>query len=60
LKPKGWKQEINIGKKNDREFTDISDAKLIHLLTDNLQLTKIEVIFTKESYTKKASALEFD
>jgi putative transposase len=56
----GWKQEINIGKKNNQEFTKIPHAKLISLLTYKAQLAGIEVTITEESYTSKASALDGD
>ncbi|MBW4480044.1 MAG: transposase [Tolypothrix brevis GSE-NOS-MK-07-07A] len=55
-----WKQDINIGKKNNQEFTNIPHAKLINLLTYKAQLIGIEVIVTEESYTSKASALDGD
>ncbi|MEB3179087.1 MAG: transposase, partial [Nostocaceae cyanobacterium] len=57
---KGWKQDINIGKKNNQEFTKIPHAKLIHLLTYKAQLAGIAVVITEESYTSKASALDGD
>ncbi|MBD2199267.1 MULTISPECIES: RNA-guided endonuclease InsQ/TnpB family protein [Calothrix] len=56
----GWKQDINIGKKNNQNFTKIPHAKLISLLTYKAQLAGIEVILTEESYTSKASALDGD
>ncbi len=56
----GWKQYLNIGKKNNQEFTNIPHAKLISLLTYKAQLAGIEVIVTEESYTSKASALDGD
>lgn len=56
----GWKQNINIGKKKNQEFTLIPHAKLIHLLTYKAQLHGIQVITTEESYTSKASALDGD
>jgi putative transposase len=56
----GWKQHINIGKKNNQDFTKIPHAKLISLLTYKAQLVGIEVIMTEESYTSKASALDGD
>jgi putative transposase len=55
-----WKQDINIGKKNNQEFTKIPHAKLIHLLDYKAQLAGITVILTEESYTSKASALDGD
>ena len=56
----GGKQNINIGKKNNQEFTKIPHAKLINLLTYKAQLAGIEVVLTEESYTSKASALDGD
>ncbi|WP_354636124.1 transposase [Planktothricoides raciborskii] len=53
-----WKQALNIGKKNNQEFTNIPHAKLIKLLTS--QLAGISVVLTEESYTSKASALNGD
>lgn len=55
-----WKQEINIGKKNNQDFTKIPHAKLISLLTYKAQLAGIKVTLTEESYTSKASALDGD
>ncbi|MBD2196949.1 MULTISPECIES: RNA-guided endonuclease InsQ/TnpB family protein [Calothrix] len=55
-----WKQDINIGKKNNQDFTKIPHAKLISLLTYKAQLAGIEVVLTEESYTSKASALDGD
>ncbi|MEG4317872.1 MULTISPECIES: transposase [unclassified Microcoleus] len=56
----GWKQSINMGKKNNQVFTNIPHAKLISLLTYKAQLAGIVVTLTEESYTSKASALERD
>ena len=56
----GWKQNINIGKSNNQQFTKIPHAKLIHLLTYKAKLVGISVIVTEESYTSKASALDAD
>ena len=55
-----WKQDINIGKKNNQQFTQIPHAKLIHLLTYKARLAGIEVVLTEESYTSRASALDGD
>ncbi|AFY83941.1 RNA-guided endonuclease InsQ/TnpB family protein [Oscillatoria acuminata] len=56
----GWKQKINIGRKNNQAFTKIPHAKLISLLTYKARLAGIEVVLTEESYTSKASALDQD
>ncbi|BAZ50601.1 transposase [Nostoc sp. NIES-4103] len=55
-----WKQDINIGTRNNQDFTKIPHAKLIHLLTYKAQLSGIEIVLTEESYTSKASALDGD
>ncbi|MBE9212337.1 transposase [Plectonema cf. radiosum LEGE 06105] len=55
-----WKQDINIGKKNNQTFTKIPHLKLISLLTYKAQLAGVGVIVTEESYTSKASALDGD
>lgn len=59
-KNQGWKQDINIGKKNNQEFTKIPHAKLINLVNYKAALAGIEVILIEESYTSKASALDGD
>lgn len=55
-----WKQNINIGKKNNQNFVQIPFEKLIHQLTYKGQLVGIDVIVTEESYTSKASFLDSD
>ena len=55
-----WKQDINIGKKNNQNLTKIPHAKLIHLLEYKAQLHGIKVVLTEESYTSKASAIDGD
>ncbi|MGF1673262.1 MAG: IS200/IS605 family accessory protein TnpB-related protein [Rivularia sp. (in: cyanobacteria)] len=55
-----WKQNINIGKKNNQEFSKIPHAKLISLLSYKAQLAGIEIVITEESYTSIASALDCD
>lgn len=52
----GWKQNINIGKQNNQDFTKIPHAKLISLLNYKAKLAGIEVVLTEESYTSIASA----
>lgn len=55
-----WKQNINIGKKNNQSFTQIPHARLIDQLTYKCQLAGIKVIVTEESYTSKCSALDLE
>ncbi|MDJ0673852.1 MAG: transposase [Calothrix sp. MO_167.B42] len=59
-KNQSWKQNINIGKQNNQQFTQIPHTKLISLLTYKAQLVGIKIIITEESYTSKASALDGD
>jgi IS605 OrfB family transposase len=47
----GWKQNINIGDKNNQNFVDIPHTRFINQLTYKCQLVGIEVIFVyKISY----------
>lgn len=55
-----WKQEVNIGKRNNQNFVNIPFARFIHMLTYKAQLVGIQVIMTEESYTSKCSFLDFE
>ncbi|MEB3282845.1 MAG: transposase [Lyngbya sp.] len=55
-----WKQKVNIGKRNNQQFTQIPHSKLVKQLTYKCQLVGIEVIETEESYTSKTSALDLE
>ncbi|MBD2388341.1 IS200/IS605 family accessory protein TnpB-related protein, partial [Cylindrospermum sp. FACHB-282] len=55
-----WKQEINLGRKNNQQFVNIPHYRLIEMLTYKAQLKGIKVIITEESYTSQASALDGD
>jgi len=55
-----WKQNSNIGKANNQNFTFIGHAKLIEKIKYKAQLLGIEVIVVEESYTSKASFLDKD
>ena len=56
----GWKNGINIGKINNQNFVNIPYAKFINQLTYKCQLLGITVIVREESYTSKASFLDYD
>jgi IS605 OrfB family transposase len=56
----GWKQNINIGKSNNQQFTAIPHARLIQMLEYKGALAGIKVVTTEEAYTSKASALDGD
>lgn len=55
-----WKQEVEMGRKNNQEFVQIPHARFIDLLTYKAALLGITVILTEESYTSKASFLDRD
>jgi len=55
-----WKQEINIGKRNNQNFVQIPFLKIIEQLTYKLKLIGIELLIQEESYTSKVSALDLE
>ena len=55
-----WKQEANIGKRNNQNFVQIPHARFIAMLTYKAELVGIRVEITEESYTSKASLLDLD
>jgi len=55
-----WKQEANMGNKNNQEFVQLPHARFIDLLTYKAKLVGIQVILPEESYTSKASFLDRD
>ena len=56
----GWKNEINIGRRNNQNFVNIPHSKLINQLLYKGLLNGIEIIITEESYTSKASFFDKD
>lgn len=57
---KDWKQDINIGSKNNQSFTSVPHTKLINQLKYKCRLVGINVICREESYTSKSSFLDCD
>ena len=55
-----WKQEINLGKKNNQNFVQIPHSLLIELIQYKANAEGISVILAEESYTSKASFLDED
>jgi putative transposase len=55
-----WKQEANMGKRNNQNFVQIPHAHFIGMLTYKAELVGIRVEVTEESYTSKASLLDLD
>ena len=56
----GWKNGINLGKRNNQNFVNIPYSKFINQLIYKCQLLGITVIIREESYTSKASFLDYD
>src|SRR5215470_11072225 len=55
-----WKQEVNLGKRNNQNFVSVPHARFIEILTYKAELVGIQVTVTEESYTSKASFLDAD
>ena len=50
---KGWKDEINIGKKNNQKFTILPHSKLIDKIRYKAELVGVKVIENEEAHTSK-------
>jgi putative transposase len=59
-KNRSWKQEVEMGKKNNQQFVQIPHARFIEMLMYKGALVGIRVIPHEESYTSKASFLDLD
>nr|WP_257348802.1 transposase [Pseudalkalibacillus decolorationis] len=57
---KDWKQEVNMGKRQNQAFVSIPHSLLITMITYKAQQYGVNVITTEESYTSKASFLDDD
>jgi putative transposase len=57
---KGWKQEIELGRRNNQNFVQIPHSRFLQLLQYKAQLVGIRVLVREESYTSKASFLDLD
>jgi putative transposase len=55
-----WKQEVEMGKKNNQQFVQIPHSRLIDMLRYKAELVGITVLITEEAYTSKASFLDLD
>ena len=53
-----WKQDVNIGKRNNQNFVSIPHSRLVHMITYKCELLGIQVFETEESYTSKCSFLD--
>lgn len=57
---KGWKQNVDLGKKTNQKFVEIPFSKLIDKITYKGKLVGIDIITTEESYTSKVDHLAFE
>lgn len=57
---KGWKQEIDMGKTQNRRFCQIAHAKLIRFIRYKAQQVGIAVVTVEESYTSQTSFVNND
>jgi putative transposase len=57
---KNWKNEINIGTKNNNSFCSIPHDTLIEKIKYKAQMEGIEMICTQEAYTSKCSAVDLE
>src|ERR1035437_765480 len=55
---KEWKQNVNLGKKNNQNFVNIPYDKLLSMLDYKCKLEGIEYIEREESYTSICSSLD--
>jgi putative transposase len=55
-----WKQQVNMGRRNNQNFVSVPHARFIEMLTYKADLVGIRVCVTEESYTSKASFLDAD
>jgi putative transposase len=56
----GWKQSINLGKKNNQAFCFVPTYLLLEKIKYRAAIAGIDVTFTEESYTSKASFYDRD
>ena len=59
-KNEGWKQDINIGSRNNQNFVQVPHSRFIQQLTYKAELEGLTVIIQEESYTSKSSFLDQD
>ena len=56
----GWKDSINMGKKNNQSFVGVAHQKLIELLNYKCKLVGIKLTTVNESYTSKCDGLALE
>ena len=53
-----WKQDINLGKKNNQNFVQIPHSQFVSMLQYKAKLEGINIVLIEESYTSKCSFLD--
>ena len=56
----GWKQTVDMGKRNNQNFVQIPHARFIEMLEYKAKLAGIRTIVIEESYTSKCSFLDLE
>jgi putative transposase len=56
----GWKQEANMGKRNNQSFVFIPHARFIEMLTYKAALVGMRVVMIEEGHTSKCSFLDLE
>ena len=56
----GWKQDADMGSRNNQNFTAIPHSRFISMLRYKCEMAGIALIEQEESYTSKASFLDLD
>lgn len=57
---KNWKQNVNLGNKNNQKFVEIPFSSLVGKISYKAKLVGIDVKITEESYTSKVDHLAFE
>ncbi len=55
---KGWKQDVNLGKRTNQNFVQIPFYKFVSMLEDKTELVSVQVVKINEGYTSKCSFLD--
>ena len=55
-----WKQDTNMGAKNNQKFVNIPHSRFIEMINYKCEREGISVVLQEESYTSKASFLNLD
>ena len=54
----GWKENINLGERNNQNFVQIPHSRFIEMITYKCMLVGIKVVLKEETYTSKCSFLD--